>query len=99
MAHFLSLPPILPTADLAGVSEHYRALGFSVRVHQGGYGTASRDGFNLHFHQTDGPGATGAVYFAVDDAEELHREWVASCVGETSDLFDPGFGVWEAAHT
>ena len=20
-------------------------------------------------------------------------------VGETSDLFDPGFGVWEAAHT
>ncbi len=20
-------------------------------------------------------------------------------MGETSDLFDPGFGVWEAAHT
>ena len=29
----------------------------------------------------------------------LHAEWRAAAVGETSDLFDPGFGVWEAAHT
>ena len=32
-------------------------------------------------------------------AEALHREWLASGAGETSDLFDPGFGVREAAHT
>ena len=35
----------------------------------------------------------------MDDADALHREWRAAGVGETSDLFDPGFGVWEAAHT
>ncbi len=45
-----------------------------------------------------GAGA-GAVYFAVDDAEAVHREWASSGVGQTSDLFDPGYGVWEAAHT
>jgi hypothetical protein len=103
MPRFLSLAPILPTADMARMAEHYGRLGFVVRVHEGGYGTASRDGFNLHFHQVDGAygvvESPGAVYFAVDDAEALHREWVASGVGETGDLFDPGFGVWEAAHT
>ena len=41
----------------------------------------------------------GAAYIAVDDADALQAEWRAAGVGETSDLFDPGFGVWEAAHT
>ena len=41
----------------------------------------------------------GAAYLGVDDADALHAEWRAAAVGETSDLFDPGFGVWEAAHT
>ena len=35
----------------------------------------------------------------MDDADALWAEWRAAGVGETSDLFDPGFGVWEAAHT
>jgi predicted enzyme related to lactoylglutathione lyase len=102
MPRLLSLAPILPTADMDRVAAHYRLLGFVVRQHDGGYGTASRDGFNLHFHQLDEPvtaQTAGAVYFAVDDAAALHREWVASGAGETSDLFDPGFGVREAAHT
>jgi predicted enzyme related to lactoylglutathione lyase len=102
MPRFLSLAPILPTADLARTASHYRQLGFAFRVHDEGYGTASRDGFNLHFHRSPGPqpnDGPGAVYFAVDDAEALHREWVGSGVGETSDLFDPGYRVWEAAHT
>jgi predicted enzyme related to lactoylglutathione lyase len=103
---FLSLAPILPTSDMDRMADHYRQLGFTVRIHDPGYGTASRDGFNLHFHQAAGgggaggmAGAPGAVYFGVDDAEALHRQWVASGVGETGDLFDPGYGVWEAAHT
>ncbi len=94
-----SIAPILPTADMARTKEHYEQLGFAVRVHQGGYGTASRDGINLHFHLI-APGEVrqaGAVYLAVDDADALHAEWAQ--VGQTSDLFDPGFGVWEAAHT
>jgi hypothetical protein len=56
----------------------------------------------LHFRHEPDPAAhswTGAAYLAVDDADALHAEWVAAGVGETSDLFDPGFGVWEAAHT
>jgi predicted enzyme related to lactoylglutathione lyase len=102
MPRLLSLAPILPTADLARMAAHYRLLGFTVRVHDGGYATAWRDGFNLHFHLTDEPASVrgvGVVYFAVDDAETLHREWTASGVGATGDLFDPGFNVWEAAHT
>jgi hypothetical protein len=95
-----SVAPILPTADMARMQDHYERLGFTVRVHHGGYATASRDGCNLHFALL-GDGEVrqaGAVYLAVDDADALHAEWVAAGVGDTGDLFDPGFGVWEAAH-
>ena len=102
MPQLRSIAPILPTADMERMQSHYRALGFTVVVHHGGYATASRDGINVHFHLTpagepEPPG--GAVYIAVDDADALHAEWVASGVGETGDLWDPGFGVWEAVHT
>jgi hypothetical protein len=39
------------------------------------------------------------VYIGLDDADALHAEWVAAGVGTTGDLWDPGFGVWEATHT
>jgi predicted enzyme related to lactoylglutathione lyase len=83
------------------MQSHYEALGFAVHVHQSGYATAARDGVRLHFRHQPGPApvAPGAAYVAVDDADVLHAEWVAAGVGVTSDLFDPGFGVWEAAHT
>ncbi len=96
------IAPIFPTADMDAMRVHYEALGFRVHVHGGGYGTASRDGVRIHFrHVPDlARGAErGAAYIGVDDAEGLHTEWLAAGVGETSDLFDPGFGVWEAAHT
>jgi hypothetical protein len=73
-----------------------------VRVHDGGYGTATSDRINLHFKLPPGHDAAsggGAAYISVDDADAMHAEWVAAGVGETGDLFDPGFGVWEAAHT
>ena len=101
-ATLLSVAPILPTADLGAMQAHYEALGFAVHVHQDGYATASRDGVKLHFrHEPDTAAysGAGAAYLAVDDADALHAEWVAAGVGETTDLFDPGFGVWEAAHT
>jgi hypothetical protein len=57
----------------------------------------------IHFRQVtddDGePFAPGAAYLAADDADALHAEWRRAGVGETTDLFDPGFGVREAAHT
>ena len=83
---------------------HYEALGFTVQMHQSGYATAARDGVKIHFRHVPelsdrAEAERSAAYLAVDDAEALHAEWRASGVGETSDLFDPGFGVWEAAHT
>jgi predicted enzyme related to lactoylglutathione lyase len=102
MATLRSIAPILPTADMQAMQRHYERLGFAVRVHDGGYGTASRDGINLHFKLSPGHDAArdgGAAYVAVDDADALHAEWVAAGVGVTGDLFDPGFGVWEASHT
>ncbi len=96
-----SVAPIFVTADLERMRAHYEALGFSVHVHQDGYATAARDVVNLHFRHAPAPHlvAPGAAYISVDDADTLHAEWKAAGVGETSDLFDPGFGVWEAAHT
>jgi hypothetical protein len=101
VATLRSIAPILPTADLDAMRAHYEQLGFAVRVHQGGYGSASRDGITLHFHleAAHTPDRSGAVYIGVDDADALHAEWTAAAVGQTTDLFDPGFGVWEAAHT
>jgi glyoxalase/bleomycin resistance protein/dioxygenase superfamily protein len=102
MATVQSIAPIFPTADMEAMQAHYEALGFSVQAHGGGYGTAARDGVRIHFRHVPDlePGVErGAAYIGVDDADALHAEWRASGVGETSDLFDPGFGVWEAAHT
>jgi hypothetical protein len=102
MATFESIAPIFPTADLDAMRAHYEALGFDVLVHGGGYGTASRDSVRLHFRHAPHLGPAderGAAYIAVDDADSLHAEWTAAAVGETTELFDPGFGVWEAAHT
>lgn len=102
MAILQSIAPIFPTGDMEAMRAHYEALGFSVHVHDGGYGTAIRDGIRIHFKlvpELSSAVERGAAYLAVDDADALHAAWQAAGVGETSDLFDPGFGVWEAAHT
>ncbi len=96
MASLQHIAPIFPTADMDAMRAHYEALGFAVHVHGGGYGTAARDGIRIHFKLVPdmGPAAErGAAYLGVDDATRLHAEWRAAAVGETSDLFDPGFGV------
>jgi len=85
---------------MARMQAQYEALGFVVRIHTPTYGTASRDGFNLHFQLSDGaPMAGGSVYFGVRDADALHAEWSAAAVGQLAELHDPGFGVWESALT
>ena len=102
MVTLVDISPIFPTANLDAMRSHYEALGFTVRTHGGGYATASRDRVDIHFRHVPGLSLTnerGAAYIAVDDADALHAEWRAAGVGETGDLFDPGFGVWEAAHT
>jgi len=98
-ASILSVAPILPTSDMERMQGHYEALGFTVKIHHGGYGSAARDGFNLHFRKLPQVTEPGALYFGVSDVDALHAEWVASGVGQTGDVFNPGFGVREAAHT
>ena len=110
MATLQSAAPIFPTADPERMRAHYEALGFEVHLHGGGYATAARDAVRIHFRHVpddgadagagnDTPFAPGAAYLAADDADALHAEWRRAGVGETTDLFDPGFGVWEASHT
>jgi hypothetical protein len=102
MASLQHIAPIFPISDMDATQAHYEALGFAVHVHGGGYGTAARDGLRIHFELVPDlkPGTQrAAAYVGVDNADALHAEWRAAAVGETSDLFDPGFGVWEAAHT
>jgi hypothetical protein len=102
MSTLRSIAPIFPTADLQAMRAHYEALGFAVRIHEGGYATAARDGINIHFRHDPElamGGERGACYIGVDDAAALQAEWRAAAVGQTGELFDPGFGVWEAAHT
>lgn len=101
MATLRSIAPIFPTSDMSAMQTHYEALGFTVAVHHGGYGTAERDGVRIHFRldpELTPDQERGAAYIGVDDADGLHSEWRRAGVGETGDLFDPGFGVWEAAH-
>lgn len=103
MATLQSAAPIFPTADMEAMRAHYEALGFEVHVHGAGYATAARDAVRIHFRHVPEEGdevrMPGAAYLAADDADDLHAEWRRAGVGETTDLFDPGFGVWEAAHT
>jgi hypothetical protein len=99
-----SVAPIFPTADLDAMRTHYEALGFAVQVHGSGYATAVRDSVRIHFRHVPeldlgSEGERAAAYLSVDDADALQALWRAAGVGATSDLFDPGFGVWEAAHT
>ena len=102
MASLQHIAPIFPTADMDAMRAHYEALGFTVHVHGGGYGTAARDAIRIHFKLVPDMGPAterGAAYVGVDDADALARRVAGGGVGETSDLFDPGFGVREAAHT
>ena len=70
MATFQGIAPIFPTADLDAMRAHYEALGFSVHVHGGGYGTAARDGVKIHFRHVpaSAPGDRGS-----GGARCLHR--------------------------
>ena len=101
MATLQSIAPIFPTSDMEAMRAHYEA---SVSTCTS-MGAATARPLVTASASTSGDarlgsgGERGAAYLAVDDADALHAAWRAAGVGETGDLFDPGFGVWEAAHT
>ena len=98
-----SIAPIFPTADLDAMQAHYEALGFAV---QRARRRLRHGGPRRRAHPLPPRARTAAG--ARHGRRRLHRGRRrrraargvgAAGVGETSDLFDPGFGVWEAAHT
>ena len=103
MATLQSIAPIFPTADLEAMRAHYEALGFAVHVHGGGYGTAARDG--VRSTSATCPTARPPVRRRGGRLPRRRRRRRAprrvagGRRGRDVDLFDPGFGVWEAAHT
>ena len=101
MTTLRSIAPIFPAADLDAPRAHYEALGFAVRVHNGGYASAAGRGHHPlpSRPRTGRRGRAGGLLRRGGRRHALHAEWCAAAVGETGDLFDPGFGVWEAAHT
>jgi catechol 2,3-dioxygenase-like lactoylglutathione lyase family enzyme len=74
--------PILPVRDIAASLDHYKRLGFAIREWAGGgYGYATRDGFEIHLGVDPANGASGAkhtAYLFVDDADALAQEWRAA---------------------
>jgi NAD(P)H-dependent FMN reductase len=74
--------PILPVRDLDASMAHYRRMGFSTRVYEGGgYGFATREDVELHLGVVpDSDRGTSSAYLFVDDADRLADEWRAAGV-------------------
>jgi hypothetical protein len=99
-----SVSPVLPVTDLARAVEHYRAIGFDVRVYEGGaaYAFAARDHVELHLAQVtdlDPSTNTGACYLYVDDADAVYASWrLTHLNGRLTAPVDTDYGLREGAH-
>ena len=71
------MAPIFAVRDLESSAEHYRRLGFEVRVYPGGgYAYATRDRVELHLGVVpEDEGRASSAYLFVDDADDLAAEW------------------------
>ncbi len=100
---FHRLSPVFPVRDIDLAVEHYRRLGFAVRLYEGpdAYAFAERDGIEIHLVQVDGlePRRNmSAVYIYVDDADALHQEWSqAEIDGRLVEPSDTSYGLREGA--
>jgi hypothetical protein len=77
MGSLQRIAPIFPVHDLDAALDHYRSLGFEVRVYRGGgYGFASRDNVEIHLGVVpDHDRHTGSAYLFVDNADDLAAAW------------------------
>jgi len=96
--------PVLPVSDIARAVDHYRKLGFDVRVYEGGaaYAFAARDDIELHLAQVldlDPATNTSACYLYVDDADALYATWrLTEIDGRLTAPVDTDYGLREGAH-
>ncbi|HEX4027747.1 MAG TPA: VOC family protein [Rhizomicrobium sp.] len=81
--HCKSVAPIMPTTDVARTVAWYRAAGFAVEVHDGGFVMTKRDDIELFLSlnpEHDPKRTAACVYVRVDDADALHAKWRAMAV-------------------
>lgn len=96
--------PVLPVKDIGSAVEHYRTLGFDVRVYEGAsaYAFATRDDIELHLAQVrdlDPATNTSAYYLYVNDADALYAAWrLAGIGGRLVAPVDTEYGLREGAH-
>ena len=96
--------PVLPVSDLDSAVDHYRKLGFDVRVYDGGaaYAFAARNDIALHLAQVselDPATNTSACYLYVDDADALYATWrQAEIEGRLTAPVDTDYDLREGAH-
>ncbi len=100
---FHRLSPVFPVRDIDLAVDHYRKLGFTVRLFEGSdpYAFAERDGIELHLTQVDDlkPRRNmSAVYLYVDDADALYEEWSrAGIEGRVVEPSNTTYGLREGA--
>ena len=100
---FQRLSPVFPVRDIDLAVEHYRSLGFQVRLYEGpeAYAFAERDGIEIHLarvHDLEPMKNMSAVYLYVDDADKLYEEWSRAAVeGRLVSPSDTSYGLREGA--
>lgn len=100
---FKRLSPVFPVRDIDLAVEHYRTLGFTVRLSEASddYAFAERDGVEVHLTRVDDlrPNRNmSAVYLYVDNADTLYREWSSAGIdGRLVEPSDTSYGLREGA--
>lgn len=103
VGNFHRLSPVFPVRDIHRAAEHYRRLGFVVRLYEGpdAYAFAIRDGIELHLTEVDDlepEKNMSAVYLYVEDADALYEEWNGATVeGRLVKPTDTSYGLREGA--
>jgi catechol 2,3-dioxygenase-like lactoylglutathione lyase family enzyme len=91
--------PVFPVRDLERALDHYRALGFLVSRHGGGYGFAAWRGLELHLSvvpEHDPLRSAAAVFLHVPDADEVAAAWAGE--PRTGPPVDTSYGIREGWH-
>ena len=95
--------PILPTADMAGAIDFYRALGFEVIAYDEGYAWVKHCGWEwLHLRRVDSvDGNRASAYLHVEDADAWRAAMTAAADGavELSEASDTPWGKREFSFT
>ncbi len=98
------IAPVFVTTDLARALRHYERLGFQVEAYDDAdyYGYACRDEIEIHIATVDHLDChttTSCAYLWVDDADELHAEWLAAGIdGRLDPPHQTEYGLNEGAH-